>query len=77
MVMHSYGKKGSPVILILHPMGITGGMIYRKSSPKLVEKLYPKAHVSVREGFNHCEYMFKRNEEYVAFLEKIAATDVK
>ena len=45
--------------------------LYTKTSKPLVEKLYPHAHIIVREGYEHCEYMMKENYDYVRSLQKI------
>jgi hypothetical protein len=42
---------------------------YAKTSPKIVKRLHPLVHVEVRRGYNHCEYMIKKNTEYVAAIE--------
>ena len=39
--------------------------LYTKTSKPLVEKLYPNAHIIVRKGYEHCEYMMKKNSDYV------------
>lgn len=45
--------------------------LYAKSSPKKVKKCWPFAHICVRKGYNHCEYMMKENENYISFIERI------
>ena len=45
--------------------------LYTKTSKPLVEKLYPNAHIIVREGYEHCEYMMKENEEYIRNIQRI------
>ena len=45
--------------------------LYTKTSKPLVEKLYPNAHIILREGYEHCEYMMKENYDYVRSLQKI------
>ena len=42
---------------------------YTKTSKPLVEKIYPGAHVTVREGYQHCEYLAKCPTEYVSGIE--------
>ena len=32
------------------------------------------AHVEVRPGYNHCEYMVKRNADYVSEIENVIRT---
>ena len=44
---------------------------FAKKSPAVAKQLYPSAHIVVRSGYNHCEYMMKKNSEYVAGIEKI------
>ena len=44
---------------------------FAKTSPKVAGSLYPLAHIAVRSGYNHCEYMMKKNPEYVAGIEKV------
>ena len=44
---------------------------FAKKSPKVAKMLYPLAHIAVRNGYNHCEYMMKKNSEYVAEMEKL------
>lgn len=44
---------------------------FAKLSPKTARRLYPSAHLNVRKGFNHCEYMVKENESYVRTIEKV------
>ena len=44
---------------------------FAKKSPKVAARLYPLAHISVRTGYNHCEYMMKKNSEYIAGIEKV------
>ena len=45
--------------------------IYTKTSRPLVEKLYPKSHIIVRKGYEHCEYMMKENEEYIRGIRRM------
>lgn len=45
---------------------------FAKKSPSLVREKYPLAHVMIREGYNHCEYMMKENKRYVEFVEQLA-----
>ncbi len=45
--------------------------LYARKSPKKAAKKWPLAHICVRRGYNHCEYMFKERDAYVAFLERI------
>lgn len=47
---------------------------FAKRSPKLARSLYPLAHIVVRSGYNHCEYMMKKNSEYIAGIEKVLET---
>lgn len=49
--------------------------LYAGSSPALVRDQYPKVHICVRPGYNHCEYMMKKTERYVSFMEKIIANN--
>ena len=44
---------------------------FAKKSPAVAKQLYPSAHIVVRSGYNHCEYMMKKNSEYVAGIEKV------
>ena len=43
--------------------------LYTKTSMPLVKKLYPKARVIIREGYQHCEYLAKHPEDYVTGIE--------
>lgn len=45
--------------------------LYTKTSKPLVEKLYPNAHIIVREGYEHCEYMMKENDDYIRNIQRI------
>ena len=45
--------------------------LYTKTSKPLVEKLYPNAHIIVRDGYEHCEYMMKENDDYIRNILKI------
>ena len=45
--------------------------LYTKTSKPLVEKLYPNVNIIVREGYEHCEYMMKENEEYIRNIQRI------
>ena len=45
--------------------------LYTKTSKPLVEKLYPNAHIIVRKGYEHCEYMMKENEDYIRNIQRI------
>ena len=45
--------------------------LYTKTSKPLVEKLYPHAHIIVREGYEHCEYMMKENDDYIRNIQRI------
>lgn len=45
--------------------------LYTKTSRPLVEKLYPKSHITVRKGYEHCEYMMKENEEYIRGIRRM------
>lgn len=45
--------------------------LYTKTSKPLVEKLYPYAHIIVREGYEHCEYMMKENDDYIRNIQRI------
>ena len=44
---------------------------YAKKSPSEAKRLYPFAHVEVRPGHNHCEYMMKKNGDYVSRIENV------
>ncbi|MCR5499844.1 MAG: hypothetical protein K6F31_05575 [Acetatifactor sp.] len=48
---------------------------FAKKSPAVARDLYPLAHIAVRPGYDHCEYMMKKNEEYVAGIERIIPRD--
>lgn len=48
---------------------------FAKKSPAVARDLYPLAHIVVRPGYNHCEYMMKKNEEYIAGIERIIPRD--
>ncbi len=48
--------------------------LYTKTSRPLVEKIYPKARVMVREGYQHCEFLAKKPKEYVAEIEVFMKT---
>ena len=43
---------------------------YAKRSPSEAKRLYPSARITVRPGFNHCEYMVKKNADYVSGIEE-------
>lgn len=45
--------------------------LYTKTSKPLVEKLYPNIHIIVREGYEHCEYMMKENDDYIRNIQRI------
>ncbi len=45
--------------------------LYTKTSKPLAEKLYPHAHIIVREGFEHWEYIAKENEDYTSFIRSL------
>ncbi len=45
--------------------------LYAKTSKPLIEKLYPKANIIVRSGYEHCEYMMKKNSNYICKLINI------
>ena len=47
---------------------------YAKKSPSEAKRLYPFAHVEVRPGYNHCEYMMKKNADYVSGIENVIRT---
>jgi pimeloyl-ACP methyl ester carboxylesterase len=51
--------------------------LYAKTSPALVKKLYPRVHLCVRKGYNHCEYMMKESGSYAAFMEKALGRALK
>ena len=44
---------------------------YAKKSPSEAKRLYPSAHIEVRSGYNHCEYMIKKNAHYVSGIENV------
>ena len=48
-----------------------GKELYTKAGKPLVEKLYPNANIIVREGYEHCEYMMKKNEDYIRNIRSI------
>jgi len=41
-----------------------------KTSKPLVERLCPKAHIVLRKGYEHCEYMMKEKEVYPRSIKK-------
>ena len=45
--------------------------LYTKTSKPLVETLYPDAHIIVRSGCDHCEYMMKQNADYISRIKAI------
>ena len=45
--------------------------LYTKKSAPLVKRIYPCANVIIRSGFDHCEFMAKKTEEYSAFLRSL------
>lgn len=40
MFIHTHGKKGDPVILLLHPMGVTGEKMYEVVGSRFEGKYY-------------------------------------
>lgn len=45
--------------------------LYTKTSKPLVERIYPSANVIVRSGYEHCEYMMKKNDDYINKIRHI------
>ena len=44
---------------------------YAQKSPAEAKRLYLVAHIEVRAGYNHCEYMIKKNADYVSGIENV------
>jgi len=43
---------------------------YAKKSLSVAKHLYPSAHIEVQSGFNHCEYVMKKNEPFASGKRK-------
>lgn len=48
-----------------------GDELYTKTSKPLVEKIYPRANIIIRNGYEHCEYMMKENARYISNIRQI------